>query len=75
MLEHHASLILVSCAAAEQASTQDARRAAEYIDLRHDVERDRMRSILRREFGDTVRPPVPPRDKTLGDSLTLLSGV
>ena len=74
MLEHHSSLTLISHAAAEQASSQEARRAAQYIDLRHDVERDRLRRLLRREFRDTLMPPVQPRGQSVADSLALLSG-
>lgn len=74
MLNHHAGLTLISHAAIERAHDEETRNAARYVDLRHDVERDRLRRILREEFGDSTPARVLPEHSVAADSLAILSG-
>jgi predicted outer membrane protein len=74
MLDHHAGLTRISHAAIERAGGAKTRNAARYVDLRHDVERDRIRRILRREFRDSSAAQPLPEHSAAGDSLALLSG-
>lgn len=58
MLDHHAGLTLVTHAAIEWTGDAAGLEDARFIDLRPDVERDRLAGILRREFGASYAPTV-----------------
>ncbi len=74
MLEHHAGLTSIVHAAAACTDGVAVREEARLIDLRHDVEKDRLRAALRREFADSPSPTAPTAFQAEADSLARLAG-
>lgn len=73
MLSHHQGLTLVTHTAADRLEGP-ARREAQLIDLRQDVEKDRLTALLRKRFQDSIPPRVDPEEIAAADSLQRLTG-
>jgi hypothetical protein len=71
MRDHHEGLTLIAHAAGDRMAGS-RREAAQLIDLRHDVEKDRLSALLRKRFDDSSPPRIPPADRQAADSLQRL---
>ena len=77
MRDQNAGILLITHAAerrAEQESGGPDRDRIELLDLREDVEHDRVLRHLRDEYGDSTAPLPPKESHVLVDSMTRLSG-
>ena len=72
MRDQLAGMARIAHAAEERAPDDAARDRAERIDLRFDVELDRIRRLLRSEFADSAAPTPLPGHLALADSLAEL---
>ena len=74
MSDHHEGLIAIADSAEERAQAADARTDAQRLHQKQSDEQQRMLTMLRQQYSDSVTPRMMPSNRAMLDSLVQTSG-